>query len=309
MSDRVEILEPDREPPTSLACLGLVVHPSRSIDRPLNELRRWATANAVQLVQVPTSSPQQQVADSAEPDGCDLIVSLGGDGTTLAALRAAVGARRPVLAVACGSLGVLTSIPSRGIVESIERFRRNDWVPHVLPALDVKTELEPDLFALNDIAVVRAGTGQVRVTATVDDEVFARLAGDGCVVSMPVGSSAYTLAAGGPLVMPDIEALVFTPLPAHGGTIPPIVLGAGSTLRLDVRTSQGRARLEVDGQVRGDVSGSLAMSYRRAVATLVTLSGQAPLLSVLRDRRIISDSPRILAEEAAIDRGGEPPPA
>jgi NAD+ kinase len=207
------------------------------------------------------------------------------------------------MAVACGSLGVLTSVPARGIVESIERFRRGDWVPRVLPALDVAREIEPDLFALNDIAIVRSGTGQVRITARVDDEIFARLAGDGCVVSTPIGSSAYGLAAGGPLLTPDLEGLVFTRLPTHGGTIPPAVLGPRSTLHLEVRTGQSQARIEVDGQVRGDVSGSLAITYRAAVATLVTLAGQPSTLSVLRDRRIISDSPRLLAEDMQTDAG------
>src|SRR5437588_7695383 len=137
MSKDVETLESERLPQTPLSCLGLVVHPSRSIVGPLDELRRWADQNGVGLVQIPASCQQQRVAEAGDPDDCELLVSIGGDGTTLAALRAGVLATRPVLAVACGSLGVLTSVAAGGIVDAIERFTHGDWIPRSLPALDI----------------------------------------------------------------------------------------------------------------------------------------------------------------------------
>jgi NAD+ kinase len=158
---------------------------------------------------------------------------------------------------------------------------------------------------LNDIAIVRAGGGQVRLTVQIDGNVVARLAGDGCVVSTPLGSSAYALAAGGPLLPLDMPASLFTPLLAHGGSCPPVVVGPPSAIRLDA-TGGHRARLELDGQVADALVPPITVRLRAAVATVVTFSDQEPFLAVLRKRQIIADSPRLLAEDARAQRAGGP---
>jgi len=301
MSERKKVLESNRPVPTVPSRLGLVVHPTRAVDGPLRELRGWAALHDVDLVQVPASSRQQRVAEQGEPEECDLLVAIGGDGTALAAIRAGAMAARPVLAVACGSLGVLTSVPAGGLVDAVERFGRGEWVPRSLPALEVARESGAPVFALNDLAVVRAGQGQVRLAIQLDGDVFARIAGDGCIVSTPIGSSAYALAAGGPLLASDMEAVLVTPLPTHGGSCPSLVVGPGSVIRLDITAGQGGARLEVDGQITDTVAGALTVSFRQAVAVVVTFSDEEPFLAVLRARQIITDSPRIIAEGARRD--------
>jgi NAD+ kinase len=298
MSKREYIPESAERPRAKLSCLGLVVHPTRSIDGVLRELRHWAGLNQARLVQVRATYDQQHVAEEGDAAECDVIVAIGGDGTTLAAIRAGIVARRPVLPVACGSLGILTSLAVPGLLEAVERFARGDWVPRPLPALDITREPEPPLVAFNDVAIVRAGVGQARVTAEVDGQLFARIAGDGCIVSTPLGSSAYALAAGGPLLDPEMEALLITPLAPHGGSSPPFVVRAGSVVRLDPVMTYGGARLEVDGQVADKVRGPVTISFRAGVATLVGFRDQEPFLAVLRQRQIIIDGPRVLAEEA-----------
>jgi NAD+ kinase len=278
--------------------IGLVVHPSRAVERPLRELRQWAGQHSFDLVQVPAFCAQQQVAAQGNANDCDLVVSIGGDGTTLAAIRAGAVADRPVLGIACGSLGALTTVPPSSVARALDRFSRGEWEPRSLPALDVARDVGGQVFAFNDIAIVRAGEGQVRLTANVDGTVFARFAGDGCIVSTPVGSSAYALAAGGPLLTLETDAFLLTPLSVHGGTCPPVVVGGQSELRLDATPGHGGARLEVDGQVTDTRVGSLAISLRPAAATVVTFAGQETFLAGLRRRQLITDSPRILAEEA-----------
>jgi NAD+ kinase len=295
---REELLQSDRTPPVALTRLGLVVHPTRDIRDPLGELRRWADLRGAQLVQVPASCQQQRVADQGDTENCDLLVSIGGDGTALAALRAGALAGRPVLPVACGSLGVLSSVPAGGIIPAIERFSDGDWVPRSLPALDVAGDSGAQLFALNDVVVVRGRAGQLRVGVEVDGELFARLAGDGCVVSTPIGSSAYSMAAGGPLLAPHLEAFLVTPLPTHGGSRPPFVVDSASVVRLVATAVRGDARLELDGQISDSLEGPLTLTFRHHVATAVGFSDQEPFLSVLREREVITDSPRILAEDA-----------
>ena len=278
--------------------VGLVVHPSRDIDGPLEQLRRWAEAHAVAVVQPAVAGQQRTVADPGDMGDCDLVVSIGGDGTMLAAIRAAVAAERPVLGVSCGSLGVLTTVAPDALSTALDRFSRNDWSPRVLPALEVAQPGTPDLLAFNDVCVVRNGVGQLRVSSHVDGVLFSRLAGDGCIVSTPSGSAAYSLAAGGPLLAPAVDGFVLTPLPAHGGSRQPLVISATSKLELEVTTRMGGARLEIDGQIVTGDPRALAIGLRSGVATLVAFSDQEPVFESLRRRGIIADSPRIVADSA-----------
>ncbi len=277
--------------------LGVVVHPARMVNGPLRALTGWAQEHGAEVVQIHVRGEEREVAEPGNAVDCDLIVAIGGDGTMLAAIRAALTAGRPVLGLACGSLGVLTAIEADDLGDALDRFSRGDWRPRRLPALTISREGDGDLLAFNDIAVVRAGIGQVRVTTSVDGTLYSRLAGDGCIVSTPLGSSAYALAAGSALMTPDTDAYLLTPLPSHGGSRVPLVIGAGSELRLEVTPGIGGARLEADGQIAGMDPPALTVRLRRDAATLVGFAEQEPLFVALRRRQIIVDSPRILADD------------
>lgn len=276
--------------------IGLVVHPSRNVDRPLQLLREWTQSRGVDVVQAPAAYSQRRVTAEGDPADADLIVSIGGDGTTLAALRTGAAAGRPVLGVACGSLGALATVSAGDVARALDRFSRDEWRPRRFPALSIARPEGDPLWALNDVAVVRAGGGQVRMIATVDGTLFARLAGDGAVVSTPAGSSGYTISAGGPLLASGLDAFVFTPLPNHGGFAPPLVLGPATELQLDIEAGYAGARLEVDGQMAEERVRSLNIGLRKDVATMVSFEGEEPLFAGLRRRRIILDSARMMAE-------------
>jgi len=287
-----------RPSPASLSRIGLVVHPTRPVDGALVELREWAQRSGVDVVQVRAFCRQKQVAEQGEPADCGLIVAIGGDGTTLAAIHAGIQAGRPVLGVACGSLGVLTSVSPSDMQRALERFTAGDWTPRSLPALDGVREHGEPVLAVNDIVVVRAGEGQIRVRVLVDGTLYARVAGDGCVISTPLGSSAYGLSAGGPLLAAGTNAFAFTPLYAHGGVCPPLVVSGQSELQIVTTPGYGGARLEVDGQPIDPQVGQLRVTLRSAVATVVAFDDQELFLTGLRRRKIIADSPRFLAEDA-----------
>src|SRR5215211_5359853 len=107
-----------------------------------------------------------------------------------------------------------------------------------------------DLHAINDLVLVRAGAGQVTIDIEVDGERFVRFAGDGIVAGTPLGSTAYTLASGGPMIAPGGTGAVLTPLSPHGGVCPPLVAGTDTPLAIMLDPGHGGARVEVDGQVR-----------------------------------------------------------
>jgi len=248
---------------------------------------------------VPVVGAERHVAPSGETADCDLIVALGGDGTTLAALRAAVPASKPVLGVACGSLGALTAVKAPDLGAALDRVHAGDWTPRTLPALAITGQERH--VAVNDLVIVRQGAGQVLADIEVDGELYIRIAGDGLLIATQVGSSAYTLAAGGPVLAPRAQGMVVTPLSPHGGCAPPLVTAADSTLRITVDPGHGGARVELDGQVEAtlDPPGPHVLEARLepGQATLVSLGGEETMLAGLRRRRILMDSPRILARD------------
>ena len=282
--------------------IGLVVHPRRELGRALATLREWAERQDAELVQIASPAMDQEVAPAGEAADCDLVVALGGDGTTLAALRAAAPAGLAVLGVACGSLGALTAVTADELDDGLSRVSKGDWEKRRFPALMIDREAEDgELSAINDLVLVRAGAGQVMAEVTVDGERFIRFAGDGLVVGTPLGSTAYTLAAGGPMLAPGAAGMVFTPLAPHGGVCPPLVAGPGSRLEIRLDPGHGGARLELDGQIHDELEPrepvTMTLRLEDEFATLVSLGEHEPLIAGLRRRRIVLDSPRVLARD------------
>jgi len=281
--------------------IGLVVHPRRAIAGALEALETWVGAHGVEVVQVPAAGQERRVAEPGDPGECDVIVALGGDGTTLAAMRTAATAGKPVLGVACGSLGALAAVNADDLADALDRVAAGDWTPRRLPALVVESDGEEPQVGVNDVVIVRQGASQVSASVRVDGELFIRFAGDGLVVATQLGSSAYTLAAGGPVLAPSGSGLVFTPLAPHGGCCPPLVTGPGGRLEIELDPGFGGARIELDGQIRDRIDPllprTLTISLRPDHAMLVALGSEEPMLAGLRRRRVLMDSPRVLARD------------
>jgi NAD+ kinase len=281
--------------------LGLVIHPRRDVAGAFEAITAWGDAHGVDVVEVPAPGQDRHFAPPGNPATCDLLVSLGGDGTTLAALRKAAAAGKPVLGVACGSLGALTAVGAADVAMALDRVVSGDWNPRRLPALAVESDGAAPQVAINDLVIVRQGAGQIAAGVRVDGELFIRFAGDGLVVGTQLGSSAYTLAAGGPVLAPGADGMVFTPLAPHGGCCPPLVAGPGSRLELHVEPGHAGARIELDGQIHDQVEPlvprTLAVTLRPDHATLIMLDGEEAMLAGLRRRRLLIDSPRVLARD------------
>src|SRR5580704_8291737 len=179
--------------------IGLLVHPTRPVDEGVRVVQGWAQERGLALVQIATGE-QPLVAPPGEVTACDLVVALGGDGTVLKALHAAATTRTPVLGVAYGSLGALTAVPVNELRSGLDRFVAGDWVARHLPALDLGASGQHLGWAINDCVLARRAGTQLLLDLYVDEELYVRLAGDGMVVATALGSSAYSMAAGGPLL-------------------------------------------------------------------------------------------------------------
>ncbi len=280
--------------------IGLVVHPRRELSNALATIREWAERQGSEVVQLRSPGQEQEVAPRGEVGACDLVLALGGDGTTLAALRAAAPLGRPVVGIACGSLGALTAVTADRIEHALDRISRGEYEQRQLPAL-VADHDGDQLTALNDLVLVRAGAGQVMFEIKVDGERFIRLAGDGLLAATPLGSSAYTLAAGGPMLAGGADGLVLTPLAPHGGVCPPLVTGPETEVTVIFETGNGGARVELDGQVHSDLGERATTTFTLRLepefATLVSLGEEESTIASLRRRQILMDSPRVLARD------------
>jgi NAD+ kinase len=278
--------------------LALVVHPSRRVTTPLETLERWAKEEDLEVVQVPTDggSPRE-LARRAELEEGDLVITLGGDGTVLTALRAAAPLGAPVLGVACGSLGALTAVHADRLEQALERYRAGDWTARRLPALAIRSSESPDAWAVNDFVIVRRGAGQVMLDLHVDDELYVRLAGDGLIIATPLGSSAYSMAAGGPLLAPGTSGVVCTPLAMHGGSAPPLIVPAGAVIRVEIQHSHGGFETQLDGHTGTMQDPEYRVSLQEDKVTLVAFDDDEHMLSGLRKRGLIADSPRVLARD------------
>jgi NAD+ kinase len=280
------------------------VHPAREIDDALGTLNGFAAAHGLDVVQIPAlGAGDRQVAAAGELQPRDLVVALGGDGTVLSALRAAAPAGVPVLGVACGSLGALTAVPADELAGALERVLSGDWTSRRVPALGIRLADAPDEWGVNDFVVVRRGAGQLLTEVHVDDELYARLAGDGLIVATPLGSSAYSMAAGGPVIVSGAPALVCTPLAMHGGNAPPLVVPATSQVRVMLQPTMAGFDVEIDGHVRPIQALEYHLSLHAERVTLVSFGDPGLGLTGLRERRLITDSPRVLARDDRASSG------
>ena len=159
-------------------------------------------------------------------------------------------------------------------------------------------------MAINDAVVMRRGASQVAIEIRVDGRLYVRFAGDGMVIATPLGSSAYTMASGGPILSPGSDGFVLTPLAPHGGCCPPLVVGSASEVEIVVEPGYYGARLEFDGQSVEAQPRELTVVRREHFATLIALGDDEPMLDGLRRRRIVTNSPRVLARDDRMGLAG-----
>ena len=182
----------------------------------------------------------------------NLVIVLGGDGTLLAAARAFAHSPTPILGINLGSLGFLTEIPLSDLYTTLEAWCAN------CAGIEVRDMMHTELRrngqtirrwdALNDIAVSKGSIARMAdFSIEIDQQFVAAMRADGIIVSTPTGSTAYNLSAGGPIVMPTVNALVVTPLCPHLLTIRPIVVPGDSTITI-LMDGVPNTFLTVDGQ-------------------------------------------------------------
>jgi NAD+ kinase len=230
--------------------IALVLHPRRDPGPVLDAIAAWATAHGSRLLMRAEDAARWDgdvtvVSDAELAERADAVVSLGGDGTMLGALRLVARRPLPVLGVNVGSLGFLVEVQPEELPHALDRLERQDFTIEQHSALWLGGD---EAVAFNDLALVRVpGDGVVEAVLSVGGQRMGRYRCDGLVISTSIGSTAYAYSAGGPVVSPALDAVVVAPLAPLAGISRPTVTAADEPIRLTLLEGSARPAIEVDG--------------------------------------------------------------
>lgn len=260
----------------------------------------WCAENPIELLlsdklegrleslQVPQGASlleENTVAESA-----DLLLALGGDGTILAALRHAGPRGLPVLGVNLGSLGFLADIQPDSLPEGLDRLLAGSHEIEERMTIEAElcsTDERHRHIASNEVVVDKGEYSRViDIDAEVDGRYLKRYTADGVIVSTPTGSTAYALAAGGPIVEPTMDALIVVPISPHTLAARPVVLPPESEIALHVHSKHGTALVTWDGQERSVARSGDTIVVRRGKRRnrLVRTGLGLPFYQILREK-------------------------
>lgn len=266
----------------------MLLHPARDAAPSLRVVSRWAARYGIAIVAAesdphPLPPGIELVALEQLLDGVDLLLAAGGDGTALQAMHLAAPHDIPVLAVNLGHLGYLTDVDTAGLDAALEALARGRYTVDVWGALELRRGSCEPAVGFNDVVLRRtAGARPVAIALGIGGQLLARYSGDGLISATAAGSTAYSFAAGGPIVSPTLAATVVTPLAPHATLNRPLVLSAGESVEIDVLASSSRLSIEIDGHEHGAAGrrdhlriGSSPLAGRRVHVGQVGFAAQA----------------------------------
>ncbi|HEY1346474.1 MAG TPA: NAD(+)/NADH kinase [Streptosporangiaceae bacterium] len=279
--------------------IGLVLHPQRDSEEAVTAVLDWAARKGAQVLGIETEIRRLNCAAipvTPEELGrrSELVVSLGGDGTMLRAMRLADGQRAPVLGVNLGKLGFLAEVDVPDLPGALSAIDENRFT--VEPRLAVDAVIgDKTVTAFNDVAAVRfPGQPTAVVAVRAGGHPFVSYAADAVVVATPTGSTAYSFSAGGPIVSPAVEALLVTPAAPHAGYDRGLVLSIQDSLTLEILPTSGRLAVEVDGPVAAHVHVGDRIELRpRPGAAHVVRLGRTTFYERARRKLRLTDSAEV----------------
>ena len=244
----------------SIKRIGIISKPKKTEIREIvPSLTQWLRERNVEVfLDKETASllesAEKSLSRNEMPSQVDLLVVLGGDGTLLAAARALNRKPVPILAVNLGGLGFLTVITREELYPTLELVLAGDFKTERRVQIEGELvradEIISSFLALNDVVLNKGAIARILdFDVLVNGRFISTYKSDGLIVSTPTGSTAYSLAAGGPIVTPAVEAFVVTPICAHTLTNRPLVLPDSVQIEVVVKSQREVAYLTVDGQM------------------------------------------------------------
>ncbi len=214
-----------------------------------------------------------ELTDPKDIERAELIIVLGGDGTLLYT-AGLVGERKiPILGVNLGGLGFLTEVQESEIYQTLEQIIKGNLPIEERMLLQIEYPQGKTHLALNELVI---GKGQlskmIAVEVQVDSYLLSQIRGDGIIIATPTGSTAYSLAAGGPIVHPRLRSIILTPICAHSLTIRPLVIPADSQVEVKIKAEQEEVFLTIDGRYTDKLESDNPVKIKSASAPLLLVS-------------------------------------
>lgn len=228
------------------------------------------------------------VALAREAPDADLVIAVGGDGTLLNTARRLVGVHIPVLGVNLGKLGFLADFSADTVRRYLAGGESEDWLlaPKMMLQITHNGDDDARRFALNDVMVSQGVmTRLIGISMSVNGAHATQYRADGVVISTPVGSTAYSLSLGGPIVSHGLRVMVVTPIAPHSFTNRPIVIEGDATIAFRVESPVDELALVVDGHERIDLAEGDTFTVTCAPTDfLLVSSGARSSFDVLRHK-------------------------
>lgn len=211
---------------------------------------------------------QRYPDNSTLAEHCDLLLVIGGDGTMLRVARDVAGHPTPILGINAGRLGFLTALAFDQLPDVLSEIWRGEFSIGPRSMIEATGTLEGETYhqhAFNDFVISRAGTTRmIELEVSVDEEILTRYRCDGLIVSTPTGSTAYSLAAGGPIIDPTAEVTAITPICPHTLTNRALVVSLDSTIEIKALTPKMELIISADGQVQNTMRENEAIRVKRS---------------------------------------------
>lgn len=257
-----------------IKAVAIVVNPkSNNVDKVLQtvitQLKTYHVdvlleKRASEVLGLSWSTPHEEIYEKA-----DFIIVLGGDGTMLSAARLAGDSQTPILGVHMGNLGFITEISVHEVNLMVDHIMSGELPVNRRMRLECEvTNSQGQVIykehALNEVALIKGGIAKmIEFDVFVNDEVVNKYRADGFIVATPTGSTGYALSTGGPLVNPNMELIILTPICAHSLSSRNIIVGADSVVRIEIAEERGDIFVSQDGQVGRNLKAGEALTIKK----------------------------------------------
>lgn len=251
----------NKNKPKNNKSIGIIVNtlrgdPAYILSKIKNILKKYSIEHII--IDYDISSYQNIVKAIKILKDVSMLISIGGDGTLLSALKIAIKYNIAVLPIYNGSLGFISEIPPEEAYFILEEYLNNK---KSLYEIEARTLLEVQLtknnsknntkiknyLAINELVLGKCDGRAIYIDVSIEDKMVSSIVGDGVVIATPTGSTAYALSAGGPVLAPTIDAISFVPIAPHSLTFRPLVIPKGDSIRLTLSKKSFKAMITIDG--------------------------------------------------------------
>ncbi len=237
--------------------IGLVVKSDTKAKRKADELEKWLRSKKIEIIRKKTVEPGQKNADSNQPpapSGLFCIFVLGGDGTFLSAVRWIENQDIPILGIKFGEVGFLAEIAEESLYTAAEKVLKGDFSIKSRMRLSVKVIRQNETLAqetvLNDVVINRGALARLaHIEIYIDDHYLTTYSADGLIIATPTGSTAYSLAAGGPVIHPAVPGIILTPICPFTLTNRPLIVPESANIKIRLAKGSSDIALTFDGQI------------------------------------------------------------